>query len=145
MPAERPSWVRALRGARSRLQRILVAERFAEIGFFERRRGHERSLNLLVRCLTPAQRAEFKASNAFKVRGESGQRYRITYGTTANVEVLSQSGAVLRQLCAGPLELPTPAVMLAQKLMLENREAEFLRIARVVGADVNLQLLGLRR
>jgi hypothetical protein len=145
VPAERPSWVRALRGARSRLQRILAAERFAEIGFFERRRGHERSLNLLLRCLTPAQRAEFKASNAFKVRGESGQRYRITYGTTANVEVLSQSGAVLRQLCAGPLELPTPAVMLAQKLMLENREAEFLRIARVVGADVNLQLLGLRR
>jgi hypothetical protein len=123
---------------------MLAADRFTEIGFFERRRAHERSLNLLVRCLTPAQRAEFKASNAFNVRGESGQRYRITYGTTANVEVLSQSGAVLRQLCAGPLELPTPALMLAQKLMLETQESEFLRIARVLGADVNPRLFGVR-
>ena len=137
--------MRAFRGARSGFRRMLAAESYAEMGFFERRRAHERSLNLLVRCLTPAQRAEFKASNAFKVRGESGQRYRITYGTTANVEVLSQSGRVVRQLCAGPLDVPTPALMLAQKLMLETEESAFLRIARVVGADVSLQVFGVRR
>ena len=136
--------MRAFRGARGGLQRMLAAERFAEMGLFERRRAHERSLDLLVRCLTPAQRTEFKASRAFEVRGESGQRYRITYGSTANIEVLSQSGRVVRQLCAGPLEVPTPALMLAQKLMLETEEAEFLRIARVVGADVSLHMFGVR-
>jgi hypothetical protein len=122
--------MRVFRGVRNGLQRMLAAERFAQMGLFEHRRAHERSLTLLVQCLTPAQRAEFAASRAFIVRGESGQRYRITYGDIANVEVLTRSGMVLRQLCAGPVDVPTPAVMLAQKLMLETQESEFLRIAR---------------
>jgi hypothetical protein len=124
--------MRVFRGVRTGLQRTLAAERFADMALFERRRAQERSLKLLVRCLTPAQRSEFAASSAFEVRGESGQRYRITYGDTANIEVLAQSGMVVRQLCAGPVDIPIPAVMLVQKLMLETQESEFLRIARVV-------------
>ena len=108
---------------------MLVVERFAEMGLSEDCPAYARSLNLLVRCLTPAQREEFARSNAFKVRGESGQQYRITYATTANIEVLGQSGIVGGQLCAGPVGVPIPAVMLAQKLMLETQESEFLRIA----------------
>ena len=92
-------------------------------------RAHERSLELLLQCLTPEQRAEFKRSKAFRVRGPSGQQYRITYGNAGNVEALMPTGAVSRRLCAGPLELPVPSIMLAQKLMLETQEAEFLRIA----------------
>jgi hypothetical protein len=92
-------------------------------------RARERALSLLVRCLTPAQRAEFADSNAFRVRGESGQQYRITYAASSNVEVLTRSGIVVQRLCAGPTGVPIPAVMLAQKLMLETRESEFLRIA----------------
>lgn len=122
--------MRVFRGVRDGLQRVLAAERFAHMGLFEHRRAHERALNLLMQCLTPAQRAEFTDSRAFTVRGESGQRYRITYGDIANVEVLTRSGMVLRQLCAGPVDVPTPAVMLTQKLMLETQESEFLRIAR---------------
>ena len=121
--------MRVFRGVRNGLGRVLAVERFAEIGLFEDRRARERSLSLLVRCLAPAQRAEFARSHAFKVRGESGQQYRITYATTANIEVLTQSGIVGRRLCAGPVGVPTPAAMLAQKLMLETRESEFLRIA----------------
>jgi hypothetical protein len=122
--------MRVLRGVRDGLQRILAVEPFAEIGLFEDHRAHERSLRLLLRCLTPAQRAEFARSNAFKVRGESGQQYRITYATTSNVEVIAHSGAISRRLCALPMgNLPIPAVMLAQKLMLETQESEFLRIA----------------
>jgi hypothetical protein len=120
---------RALRNA---LERLLAAERFAELGPFEDRRAHERSLNLLERCLTPAQRAQFAHSEAFEVRGESGQRYRIIYGKNVNIEVLGSSGMVVRRLCGGPVDVPTPAVMLAQKLMLETQEAEFLRIARTI-------------
>lgn len=122
--------MRIFRGVGNGLQRLLAAEPFAAVSPFESYRAHERSLELLVRCLTPAQRAEFARSNAFKVRGKSGQRYRITYGKTANIEVLAESGVVVGQLCAGPVDVPTPAVMLAQKLMLETQESEFLRIAR---------------
>lgn len=89
----------------------------------------ERSADLLVSCLSAAQRAEFQRTRAFTVRGPSGRRYRIGFGTMANIEVLGKSGEVDYRLCAGPVELPTHAVMLAQKLMLESCEAEFLRIA----------------
>jgi hypothetical protein len=121
--------MRVFRGVRDGLEHILAVEPFAEMGLFEDRRAHKRSMKLLVRCLTPAQRAEFARSNAFTVRGQSGKQYRITYATTGNVEVLGKSGIVTRRLCAGPVGVPTPAVMLAQKLMLETRESEFLRIA----------------
>ncbi len=114
---------------RDRLERYFSVGRFAEIGLFEDRRARERSLALLVRCLSPAQRAEFQRTNTFTVRGRSGQRYRITYGSTANVEVLTPEGEVMSRLCAGPPGLPIAAVMLAQKLMLESSEQEFIRIA----------------
>ena len=112
---------------------MVAVRRFAETGLLEDRRARERALNLLVECLTPGQRAEFERTSAFKVRGKSGQLYRITYATTANVEVLEQPGMVIRRLCAGPVGVPIPDVMLAQKLMLEANEAEFLRIAARLG------------
>jgi hypothetical protein len=119
------------RALRNGLERLLAAKHLPE-SQFESRQAHERSLNLLVKCLTPAQRAEFERSKAFEVRGESGQCYRITYAKSLNIEVLTPSGMVLRRMCAGPVDVPTPAVMLAQKLMLETQEAEFLRIARTI-------------
>jgi hypothetical protein len=140
--AERPDRMHVLRALRNGLERMLVAERFAQRGPFEGRRAHERSLRLLVACLTPEQRVEFARSNAFKVRGESGQCYRITYDKSMNIEVLAPSGMVLRRLCAGPVDIPTPAVMLAQKLMLEAQEAEFLRIARTIPDPDVVPLVG---
>ncbi len=122
--------MRLLRHLRDGLERMLAMERFAEMGLYEDRRARERSRQLLLRNLTPAQRAEFERTGTFKVRGgTSGQPYRITYGTTANIEVLTPSGTVCRRLCAGPVGVPIPAMMLAQKLMLETQEAEFVRIA----------------
>lgn len=111
------------------LERMLAARRLADAGPFYDHRAHARALALLMTSLTPAQRAEFERSNAFTVRGASGQRYRITFGSTANVEVLDPSDTVARRLCAGPVGVPVPAAMLAQKLMLETNESEFLEIA----------------
>lgn len=91
--------------------------------------GGDRARELLLACLTPAQRAEFQRSRSFAVVGASGRRYRVTYGTAINIEVLGASDEVRYRLCAGPLRLSAPATMLAQKLMLETREAEFLSIA----------------
>jgi hypothetical protein len=119
------------RALRNGLERVLAAHRYPEIGPIESYRAQELSLDLLVRCLTATQRADFAHTHAFEVRGESGQHYRITYGKRANIQVLAPSG-IVRRLCAGPLDVPAPAVMLAQKLMLENQETEFLRIAREI-------------
>ena len=125
MPGERV-W----RSIRRALSRALDARRrMAALDAGAQRAAAERSRELLLACLTPAQRLEFERSHAFSVQGESGRRYRIGFGTVANVEVLGSRGEVLYRLCAKPADLPTPAVMLAQKLMLETREAEFLKIA----------------
>lgn len=121
--------MRLLRFLRDGLERMVAVDQFAELHRFEDRRARERALRLLVRSLSPAQRVDFERSKAFEVRGKSGQLYRITYATTANIEVVTEAGVVVRRLCAGPVGVPIPAVMLAQKLMLETREAEFLRIA----------------
>jgi hypothetical protein len=127
MPAERPGvWHSVLRA----LSRALDARRrLAGLDAGAQRLAAERSRELLLACLTPAQRLEFDRTHAFTVRAESGRRYRIGFGTVANVEVLGSRGEVLYRLCAKPADLSTPAVMLAQKLMLETREAEFLRVA----------------
>lgn len=104
--------------------------RFAEWDLFEDRPAYQRSMDLLVQCLSSAQRTEFDRSRAFTVRGgQSGRQYRINYGTTGNIAVLTRSGRVEYRLCAGPTGIPVPAVMLAQKLMLETQESDFLRIA----------------
>lgn len=127
MPAERPG--RLLRRVRDGIERVLALEHLGEAGLYENRRARERSRQLLLRCLNAAQRSEFERTRAFTVRGKSGQKYRITYGMTANVEVVLPSGGVCRRLCAGPVDVPVHALMLAQKLMLETQEAEFVRIA----------------
>lgn len=91
--------------------------------------AYGRARALLRRCLTPAQRRQFDRQRAFLVKGRSGRTYRIGHSAIVNIEVLSADGDVECRLCAGPAGLPVPAIMLAQKLMLESREAEFLRIA----------------
>jgi hypothetical protein len=114
---------------RAGLRRLLVARRRLSEADHADPRAYRRSRHLLRRCLTPAQRIEFERTRAFTVRGGSGRLYRIGYGSYVNVDVLAASGKVDHRLCAGPSGVPIPAVMLAQKLMLEAQEAEFLRIA----------------
>jgi hypothetical protein len=131
MAVERLGWARALRRRlRFALRRLLLARRrLADYDRYADQRAYRRSRNLLRRCLSPAQRGEFERARTFTVRARSGRLYRIGYGSCVNVEVLAPSGEVDYRLCAGPSGVPIPTVMLAQKLMLEAQEAEFLRIA----------------
>jgi hypothetical protein len=119
----------ALRHFRDGLERALAPRPRSRWDGFEDPRGHQRATELLIRHLTPAQRAEFKRTRSFVVHAKSGRQYRITYGTIANIDVLARNGRVEHRLCAGPRGVPTPDVLLAQKLMLETQESEFLRIA----------------
>ena len=103
--------------------------RFDRLGLVAERQASQRALALLRRCLDASQRAEFERTRGFVVCSPSGRRYRITYGTTANIDLVGEGGEILCRLCARPLDVPAPAVMLAQKLMLESQEADFLRLA----------------
>lgn len=103
---------------------------------FERERearaaAEKRAEELLVENLSLKQRERYKRDGWFIVHGK-GCRYRIRRGRIANVDVIARDGEVLRSLCAHPGEsVPDPDTMLAQKLMLETAEEEFLRVANV--------------
>ena len=130
MRGERSRVLRALRSLLRALSRGLDTDRC--LGAFDpegRRPASQRAHALLLECLTPAQRRDFERTRGFVVQGASGRLYRIGFGTVANIEVLGERGEVAYRLCARPDDLPTAAVMLAQKLMLETREAEFLALA----------------
>jgi hypothetical protein len=100
----------------------------------ERTAAEKRAEKLLQDHLSPKQREELAANRFFTVAsiGKDGQRrtYRIHRGRSRNVQQVDASGRVLKTLCAHPAMLvPDPDTMLAQKLMLESQEEDFLRIA----------------
>lgn len=87
---------------------------------------------LLVSNLDVEQAESFRKSRLFVVHSrDKKRRYRIEHGMAGNVKLLSPDGRVVASFCIHPLERGIPAedVMLAQKLMLEAAEEEFLRIA----------------
>ena len=110
--------------------RILTTPRRAQlIVTVGDREATRRARELLVAHLSPVQCGEVERGRAFTVRGASGRLYRIGFGTVANIEALDEAGGAEYRLCACPRQVPVWSAMLAQKLMLESREAEFLRVA----------------
>ena len=90
----------------------------------------ERAEQLLRAFLSPEQRKHLDEMSAFLVQSESERVYRIKRGRSRNIEELDENGKIVARLCAHPSELvPDPDTMLAQKIMLESNEDEFLRIA----------------
>ena len=89
-----------------------------------------RAVELLTRCLSPAQREQYKTCRYFDVvGGDTGKRYRIRHGCQLNVEQLDQNGRN-QLLCFMPKGgLPVGDVMLAQKIALEFFETEAIRVA----------------
>lgn len=96
-----------------------------------REEAEEKAEALLLANLTPEQRDELKRLHHFHlIVGD--KRYRIRRGRTRNIELVDVGGKVLKTLCAHPRELvPTADTMLAQKLMLQHAEEEFLKLANV--------------
>jgi hypothetical protein len=109
--------VRALR----RLYRIYLQEKTPQA----------RGLRLLRSWLSPTQRADFDSEGQFEVIGsDSGKRYRISYGTSANVHEVDQAGRLGAGLCFMPEGgLVAGDVMLAQKIALETCEKSTLALA----------------
>jgi hypothetical protein len=90
-----------------------------------------RGLRLLRNWLSAEQRRQFDAEGGFDVIGcDTGKRYRIRYGISANVQEVDQKGTPLIGLCFVPLGyLVAGDVMLAQKIALETNEMSALKVA----------------
>ena len=91
-----------------------------------------RSLLLLRKWLSPAQREQFAKRGYFEVLGsESGKRYRIHVGASVNVCEMDERGRPREGLCFMPIgALPIGDVMLAQKISLETCESKVRAVAR---------------
>ena len=125
-PRELSEEERAAQEVRQAENRRIAAEQ-AE----KRKQAKERSMKLLRDALDKKQRNRFDNHGHFFVRGVSGELYRIDQGRVANVKVMD-GDKVKHRLCAHVREqVPDHDNMLAQKVMLENFEDEFLRMANV--------------
>ncbi|MDN3276571.1 hypothetical protein QWJ07_20080 [Frankia sp. RB7] len=90
-----------------------------------------RGRRLLRDWLSAGQRDQFDADRYFDVTGsDSGKRYRICYGTAANIRELDGNGKEGTGWCFAPVGALVPGdVMLAQKIALETSEAATLTLA----------------
>jgi hypothetical protein len=90
-----------------------------------------RGIKLLREWLSSEQRAEFDANRYFDVIGcDSGKRYRIRYGSAANVHEIDDDGRSLVGWCFVPTgNLFAGDVVLAQKIALETNEIGALAVA----------------
>jgi hypothetical protein len=93
--------------------------------------SEERSQDLLRQWLSPDQAEQYDKYQRFEVVGcDTGTHYRISHGTTMNIEELAAAGYVLRRWCFAPEgTFATGDVMLAQKIALETFELDALAIA----------------
>ena len=96
------------------------------------REPEKRSLKLMRRWLSAAQREQFDARGYFDVIGShTSRRYRIRPGTSSNIVELDGFERSVAGWCFVPAEsLPVGDVMLAQKIALENDELSALKVAR---------------
>ncbi len=91
----------------------------------------QRARELLLQHLTPGQRESFLTNKFFVVEGgRSKRRYRIEDlgHLVANIRVIEERGGRLCGHIRAP-GIPMGDHLLAQKLMLEGSEEEFLRLA----------------
>jgi hypothetical protein len=97
-----------------------------------------RSLLLLRRWLSPAQRDQFARKGYFEVIGsDTRRRYRIHAGASVNVCEIDERGRRGQGLCFMPIgSLPIGDVMLAQKIALETCESEVRAVGKTFIPDV---------
>jgi hypothetical protein len=108
------------------------AQRIAKEINERRRQAKEKATLLLMENLDSNQREQFQKAKTFIVHSRDGQRrYQIEYGIAGNVKLLREDGKPVTKFCIHPEDysIPVEDVMLAQKLMIEAAEDEFIRIA----------------
>lgn len=118
--ADEARWAAELEAGR---QRWAEAEKM-------RKTAAARARALLLSMLSVKQREQLQRDRFFEVIAQgSKRRYRIHQGTHGNVKLLDDTGREVTSYCAQPPDVPAEDAMLAQKLMLELHEEDFLRVA----------------
>jgi hypothetical protein len=99
----------------------------------EGKRARRRAKRLLFASLTPKQRRQLKRKGYFQVCGSKGNLYRIASTFPFNVRLagFAKRSRIYFCLEAEDPDVPVEDVMLAQKLLLESEEGEFLRLANM--------------
>jgi hypothetical protein len=94
-------------------------------------RAERKGMELLLRNLSTRQVEQYKSFGYFDVVGsDSGRRYRIFHGRFGNGRELGPNDRLNIGKCFLPDgDLVAGDCMLAQKITLENRESEALRVA----------------
>lgn len=108
-------------------------------GFEQRQAALERSKDLLLSCLSAAQKAMFDEHGMFEVESPSHRRYCIRAleqdGRHGNITELAEDGSQVAWLCCAPGgDIPHYDAILGQKLFLEYDEAGFQQRANVTRA-----------
>lgn len=95
------------------------------------RAAREKSIALLKEWLTPVQRNQYDREDSFNViGGDTGKRYRLMPPMPYNIIELDADGREVSRWCMMPKGTGAAGdVLLAQKVALEKRETETLRIA----------------
>lgn len=120
-------------------RRVQEAEYAARL--VARKEADARAEALLRAHLNPDQQEQLVREDWFLINSKSGKKYRIFRGRSANIDVLDETGKVLRSLCVHPREdVPDADTMLAQALMLRHDEESLLRLANVHPARTRPQL-----
>jgi hypothetical protein len=112
--------------------REVQARRARQREALSKRSPEARGLKLLREWLSPEQRAQFDLEGYFDVIGcDSGKRYRIHYGSSANIVELDDAGVPRIGWCFVPrTHLVAGDVVLAQKkIALETNERGALAVA----------------
>jgi len=110
-------------------ERRRVAEEHVKKLAEEQAMAKERAEKLLRSCLSPQQQDELERLHHFHLI-VGNKKYRINRGRSRNIQLIDETGKVVKHLCAHPREyVPDADTMLAQKLMLETDEESFLKIA----------------
>ena len=95
----------------------------------ERKVAEARAKRILLRHLDAEQRRDYERDGRFRlIKGE--RVYEVVRGRAHNVFLLDEQGRRAIEYCGHVSEhVPNDDNVLAQKLLLEHREEEFLKIA----------------
>lgn len=109
---------------------LAEVQRKADLAATERRAAIAKARALLLSMLSLKQREQYERERFFDVIARaSRRRYRIRQGTHGNVRLLNEQGQEVASYCGQPHGVPDEDAMLAQALMLEHAEEDFLKVA----------------
>jgi len=114
-------------------QRRAEAEKQRQLLYAEEERKRKladaKAEKLLLQLLDEKQAQEYKEKGRFHMY-VGNKKYRIDKGWAGNVKLVEEKGNVLSSYCIHPRQrMPEADNLIAQKLMLEANEQEFLRVA----------------